>query len=69
MNDPLDVPCIIHLLRNCHRPLDLVALMDDAAAALEKYHTALEKIAAGVLPIQYATFSDFAILNAKEALS
>lgn len=68
MTEPLDVPCIIRLLRDCHRPIDLAALMDDAASALEKYHTALEKIAAGVLPIQYAAFSDFAILNAKEAL-
>lgn len=68
MSESLDVPCIIRLLRDCHRPLDLVALMDDAANALEKYHTALEKISIGVLPIQYATFADFAILNAKEAL-
>ena len=42
MNECLDIHCIIRLLRDCHRPLDLVALMDDAASAMTRMEIAIK---------------------------
>jgi len=42
MTEPLDIPCIIRLLRDAHRPLDLAALMDDAAMAMTRMEIAIK---------------------------
>ena len=41
MNECLDVPCIIRLLKDCDRPLEVSALMDDAARAMRRMEIAI----------------------------
>lgn len=42
MTEPLDIPCIIRLLRNCERPVSHDALMQDAASALQRMEIAIK---------------------------
>lgn len=42
MSECLDVPCIIRLLKDCDRPLEVSALMDDAACAMRRMEIAIK---------------------------
>ncbi len=42
MTENLDIPCIIRLLRDCDRPLEVSALMEDAASAMIRMEIAIQ---------------------------
>lgn len=64
MENDLDIPGIIRLLRDCDRPLNLSALMDDAAMALERMYNALRALDA----VGYLANSSCASPEGKKAL-